>query len=181
MVLTFSSLEASGDTPPKESIVMNTKHKMFEGVLYENKGTRSIALRSWIVYLNYDFNHFSKNLPNVIESLKNYVKQIDDSYFFIMDESARNITHSFTQMIESQKVDLRNTIHKFEHISEEISQVSKLLAPSRNKRSLIPQIGSVLSSLFGSVTEAEMDSVALRVQNLESQNQMFSHFQSEKV
>ena len=143
-----------------------------ENVVFQKTNEVFINDAHWSVTFVHDLRPFQ----NLISQIKSDLARTDEIVKTITNFYKRSNLTGYVETFESLHVEIDLLTDTYKSIYENFDEYQSLSVDSeRGKRSLIPIIGQLMSTLFGTVSENELDNINRNIKALASNQQQIIH------
>ena len=143
-----------------------------ENVVFQKTNEVFINDAHWSVTFVHDLRPFQ----NLISRIKSDLARTDEIVKTITNFYKRSNLTGYVETFESLHVEIDLLTDTYKSVYETFDEYQSLSVDSeRGKRSLIPIIGQLMSTLFGTVSENELDNINRNIKALASNQQQIIH------
>ena len=143
-----------------------------ENIVFQKTNEVFINDAHWSVTFVHDLTPFK----NLINQIKNDLASTDEIIKAITNFYKRSNLTGYVETLESLHVEIDLLTDTYISVYEKFDEFQSLSVDSeRSKRSLIPIIGQLKSTLFGTVSENELDNINRNIKVLASNQQQVIH------
>ena len=143
-----------------------------ENVVFQKTNEVFINDSHWSVTFVHDLRPFQ----NLISQIKSDLARTDEIVKTITNFYKRSNLTGYVETFESLHVEIDLLTDTYKSVYENFDEYQSLSVDSeRGKRSLIPIIGQLMSTLFGTVSENELDNINRNIKALASNQQQIIH------
>ena len=143
-----------------------------ENVVFQKTNEVFINGAHWSVTFVHDLRPFQ----NLISQIKSDLARTDEIVKTITNFYKRSNLTGYVETFESLHVEIDLLTDTYKSVYENFDEYQSLSVDSeRGKRSLIPIIGQLMSTLFGTVSENELDNINRNIKALASNQQQIIH------
>ena len=144
----------------------------FENVIFQNTNEIYINDAHWFVTFIHDLRPF-KNLINQIEVDLESTDEIIEA--IIRNYKYSNLT-GYMETFKSLRVEVDLLSDTYKSVYDNFDEYQTLSVKSqRDQRSLIPKIGQLMSTLFGTVSEKDLENINRNIKSLASNQNRIIH------
>ena len=151
-------------------LLCDTSRAQF-GVYFTQQQDVFTSYSSWLLTITVDLSPYNNQMSIIANELQAFKVSLD---------TLRNTSHSMdeideTRMLQEESVHKLFT-HEFKQLQLTLQSIHMLSGhdPTRTKRSLLPFVGNVMSSLFGTATHSQL-------RDLKQYFQQMRHIQSKVI
>ena len=139
-----------------------------ENVVFQKTNEIYINDAHWFVTFVHDLRPYNQ----FIDQIKNDLKYTDKIMKVITDNYRKSNLTGYTETFESLHVEVDLMTDTYKSIYDTFDEY-KIFSPKsqRNKRSFLPIIGQLMSTLFGTVSESDLENINRNIKNL-AENQV---------
>ena len=156
-------------------LLLMTTFCVSESVYFIPIDTVGAVYDSWVVTFTVDMLPYQQHLI----SIRKFVRQYEQAFNYLAHESQALPSASYSDVLrllgkETEKVkdDYFDLYDKFKEIKDLIAAKSQPTV--RSRRALLPFVGSLLSTLFGTATTAELSKLKQSLSSLASSETRFT-------
>ena len=143
-----------------------------ENVVFQKTNEVFINDAHWSVTFVHDLRQFQ----NLISQIKSDLARTDEIVKTITNFYKRSNLTGYVETFESLHVEIDLLTDTYKSVYENFDEYQSLSVDiERGKRSLIPIIGQLMSTLFGTVSENELDNINRNIKALASNQQQIIH------
>ena len=143
-----------------------------ENVVFQKTNEVFINDAHWSVTFVHDLRPFQ----NLISQIKSDLARTDEIVKTITNFYKRSNLTGYVETFESLHVEIDLLTDTYKSVYENFDECQSLSVDiERGKRSLIPIIGQLMSTLFGTVSENELDNINRNIKALASNQQQIIH------
>ena len=143
-----------------------------ENVVFQKTNEIYINDAHWYVTFVHDLRPYNK----LIDQIKSDLHNTDNIIKTIINNYKRFDETGYAETFESLRVEVDLLSDTYKSVYDQFDEY-KIFSPSnqRNKRSLLPVVGQLMSSLFGTVSEDDLENINRNIKNLAENQEQIIH------